>query len=384
MLIFASGYAQSSKLKKVSILVKDGKQTNHHYVQIVALAAGATWMKVGESSQFDKSVWVRFKPHIKVHLSSGDGQKEIMGQFKDDKGNISPVVTTSVLLDTQPPIEPFVQFDSPSGFHTDLNSMKIGVILMAHDAKYYKVSNTSNFSMLKWQLYRNDYIEWELEKGDDGIRRVFVQFKDDAGNVSHIVKDEIIVDRMPPMGVSVNINNSSRITSMQDKVVRLKFTAIEADSMRIAQSEHELEKKKWVSYINADTLTLNEGDGEKKVFAQFKDKAGNLSIIVQDNIVLDLTPPENLSIQINKGEKITDNDEGKVHLSIHAEGAMFMKISNNPAFQGANWRPYIPEVRHWKLGDTRNGVKKVFVKFKDKAGNVSSAVSASIELKIGS
>lgn len=86
--------------------------------------------------------------------------------------------------------------------------------------------------------------------------------------------------------------------------------------------------------------------------------------------------PASTSILINTGAGTTLSS--RVTLTLSAEGAQEMMISNNASFSGAGWEPYTT-TKEWDLS-SGNGVKIVYAKFRDYAQFESVAISASIDL----
>jgi len=121
-------------------------------------------------------------------------------------------------------------------------------------------------------------------------------------------------------------------------------------------------------------VALKGADGKKSVYVMLQDKAGNNSEIQAIAIELDTQPPTNGKIVINEGAKYSNSSVGRVRLAISADGAYKMQISNTGNFADAKWEKYT-EVRNWILNTDTDGLKKVFVRFGDRADNVS-AVSA--------
>jgi len=90
----------------------------------------------------------------------------------------------------------------------------------------------------------------------------------------------------------------------------------------------------------------------------------------------DTTPPTNTSVSVSAGAASTTSVS--VSLTLAATGASQMMISNSVSFTGAVWETYAVN-KAWTLV-SGNGVKTVYAKFKDSAGNVSVAVSDTITL----
>lgn len=85
-------------------------------------------------------------------------------------------------------------------------------------------------------------------------------------------------------------------------------------------------------------------------------------------------------VSINKGADVTTSTGVTLEISASdsGSGVVLMKISNDPSFAGAKWENYSP-VRSWTIIGEK-GVRTVFVKFRDTAGNESAVYSDNIDL----
>jgi len=92
----------------------------------------------------------------------------------------------------------------------------------------------------------------------------------------------------------------------------------------------------------------------------------------------DITAPTSTSVSISAGATTTASTS--VTLTLAATGASHMMIANTSAFTGASWETYATS-KAWTL-TTVDGVKTVYAKFKDTAGNISTAVSDTITLGV--
>ena len=102
----------------------------------------------------------------------------------------------------------------------------------------------------------------------------------------------VVKDTIPPSG-TVKINSDAQYT--KSTTVNLSLFAEDnpggsgLDKMRF--SNDNASWSAWESYSTTKTWGLTAGDGAKTVYAQFNDKAGNVSSSAQDNIILDTTLP---------------------------------------------------------------------------------------------
>lgn len=121
----------------------------------------------------------------------------------------------------------------------------------------------------------------------DGIKSVFVKFKDVAGNWSSPVSDTINLDTTPPTG-SVLINDGD--TYATSAAVTLAPSSANADQMRFNNENGTWSA--WEAYDTSKSWTLSDGDGVKTVYVQFKDAVGNISTdSISDTITVDATVP---------------------------------------------------------------------------------------------
>ncbi|MBM3251127.1 MAG: hypothetical protein FJZ07_02755 [Candidatus Nealsonbacteria bacterium] len=123
------------------------------------------------------------------------------------------------------------------------------------------------------------------------------------------------------------------------------------------------------------------GEGGKTAYVKFKDAAGNWSIAHSDTTILDNTPPSG-TVAINNGGETTDNWEVVLNLSINDSGSGMaspaqMQFSND----NTDWSvpEYYAATKSWSLS-SGFGVKTVYAKFKDAAGNWSESISDTIEV----
>ncbi|MFA5188713.1 MAG: immunoglobulin-like domain-containing protein [Patescibacteria group bacterium] len=90
-------------------------------------------------------------------------------------------------------------------------------------------------------------------------------------------------DTTPPTDISILINNGDSATAEQ--TVNLALSAIGADYMMISNSQ-DFSGADWESYSNSKSWELAAGDGEKTVYAKFKDASENISEVTSDTITL--------------------------------------------------------------------------------------------------
>lgn len=212
----------------------------------------------------------------------------------------------------------------------------------------------------------------------DGEKTVICQYRNVFGTGPDLPEDSIILDTEAPQNPSVSINGGAAKTSTI--FVTLTLNAENPISlpmeMAIANSEAELAVATWEPYATSKSWSLYAGaDGLRSVFAKFRDAAGNTTGNVGDNIILDTTPPQNVSIVINGGASTTAIRD--VTLTISADDDPYeMRVSEDETFSGVAWEPYSSE-KAFQLSDGF-GAKVVYLSMRDDIGNIADTVSDSI------
>ena len=336
------------------------------------MARGAKYMMISNNGSFIGSKWQPFEAVFpKWKLSGMDGRKTVYAQFKDASGNLSEVVSAEIELDRIPPRDPSVMIDGGRYFSNRKDRL-VRLDFDVIDGYQMRVSNRYDFLGAPWITFRKRIPKWRLAPRT-GKKTIYVQFRDRAGNVSEVATSDINLDYIPPTQCAIKIENGALYTN--SRLVKINVHAKDATFMTFKGGPG------WEDYSATYTWELTEGDEEKEVVAKFKDKAGNVSVIVRDRIILDTEGPTNCLLKINNGDKYA-RDPRNLNLELYASGADEMMVSNNKDFKGGLWKPYIRHVNSWNVS-LANGPKTIYVKFRDKAGNVSEVISDEIILDNG-
>jgi hypothetical protein len=361
------------------IVINEGNKNSNANTKDVTLslsAVGVREMMISNDFYFKNASWQPFQSSSAWVLEGGDGLKTVYAKFRDDIGNESKMAYAQIGIDTEAPKAGSVTIQGEGVYCTNVNGY-ITLKLAARDATDMMIANTSNFEKGKWMKFEPFYQNWILE-GEDGEKSVYVKFKDKAGNETIPVTASIVLDRQEPVGEEVIINNGEAFTNNKENKVSLELRVEGATEMMISNYPHFQAPAKWQPYQERMDWTLLGKDGEKTIYAKFRDKAGNESSIAKSKILLDTEPPIPISFQINEGK--TSTDSPNVVLGIKAKDAKYMMISNDPNFTGAVWEDFA-ERKDWQLPE-KEGLKTVFIKLKDGAQNISEGKSAFITLYV--
>ena len=219
----------------------------------------------------------------------------------------------------------------------------------------------------------------------DGPHTVGAQLRDAAGNLSAKQSFVLNVDGTPPTLANIQINSGAAITN--STTVSLALSASDADEYRISESP-TFTSAPWGATSATLSFDLSSGDGNKVVYAQFRDAAGNLGEVVSDSIVLDRTAPNVQVPEIDSGAVYNTDPAGQLNLQVSGldlNGISHMRIlSTNTgdcsAIGSVAPQGYVASLVHAYAGAGANIEETVTVciALRDSAENWSGAVSAQI------
>ncbi len=347
-------------------------------VNIKIVAQDAVGMQISNNPNFSTaSKWEPFsETKTDWRIIPGDGEKTVYIRLKDEAGNVSEVASAKVKLDTRPPLGKSMINDGEKFTNDPNGNVNIKIAYDGDDVAGMQISNTSDFTNAKLTPIETEVKNWRLEPGD-GMKTVYIRLQDKSGNYSNTFTSNIIVDRLPPANCEIAINNNAEWMTNKSKKVALSLTATEAYKMKISNTP-DFSNSEWMPYKTAIGWDLEGPEGSHTVYALFADAAGNEAPVVSASIKSDFSPPFIKAFAINSGAKYTNEAQKRVSLTMDAEGAETMAISNTPINENSTWEPFAP-AKEWILSN-EDGLKTVFARFKDQAGNISGEYDAKIIL----
>lgn len=366
--------------------INDGAKYTNHPEGLVKLNImydeDAIGIQVVNKPEFEE---VKLQPVVHEifnwKLEGGDGTKTVFMRLKDRAGNISKVYTASIIVDRTPPADCSILINNGDKWLRNKNG-RVSLSLRAEGAGQMMISNDPKFSQGKWIPFRTA-IAWTIP-GPEGPHKVYAKFRDDAGNESEVVSDEIISDFNPPKVKLVTANDGKEYCNDPQKTILLRFDVSDAAFMAISNKSLQDTSRAtglWEPYASEKKWTLDGEDGMKTVYVLFKDKTGNVAPEQSVHIILDRTPPSEPHVSIMNGAKWLTNREGKADLTLKAVGAGEMMISNTPDFKNAKWEKYATEKKSWQLS-IKGDKAVVYAKFRDFAGNESETAKDDIMIDL--
>ncbi len=249
------------------------------------------------------------------------------------------------------------------------------------------ISSTSNYCD-NWQPYKNVY-DWALTPLD-GIKAVYVSFRDSAGNET--TKDiNIYLDTVAPtcqfslpLANNLNLKENSYVEYNATCSDTVQIGSYEIKTSDLIVSDNNLAKAEVVNVIGNTyiiRITALKGDGYVSVHLNkdvIKDLAGNYNVQgeITRNLLIDNTPPQNNEIIIGYGSTITNQLNLTVSLSSDINTGYYC-ISKTNNSDDCTWYNYSHLVSY--RIERENGTHTIYAFFKDLAGNISvSGASDSI------
>ena len=258
---------------------------------------------------------------------------------------------------------------------------------LKNDAKIYRVDPSTGTSTYMWTLTGSPYEGLAFDNGflwalrsDASVYRLNTS----TGTATYMYSlagspycGLEYQDTTPPSG-SVNINSGATLTSSTNVTLTLAATDTGSSVSQMRFSNDGSAWSGWEDYTTTRSWSLAFGDGTKTVYVQFKDGAGSASGSFTDKITLDTTPPSG-SVNINSGATLTSSTNVTLTLAAADTGSSvsLMRFSNDDS-SWTDWEAYGTN-KTWSL-TAGDGLKTVFVQFKDLADNASDSYSDTITL----
>jgi len=160
------------------------------------------------------------------------------------------------------------------------------------------ISNSSTFATGAWEAYSSTKSGWPLTAGvssADGVKTVYVKYRDVAGNESIPYSDTIKYDTTKPVGNSVRVAVVSGASTSYPMYITSSNVALEVKatdatsgvSQVFISEDSNFATGAWAAYGGAHQLTLTTGFGLKTFYAKFRDAVGYESTPISGTVYLD-------------------------------------------------------------------------------------------------
>lgn len=230
-----------------------------------------------------------------------------------------------------------------------------------------KFKNETNGTWTAYEPYAQTR-NWRLDT-TEGLKTVFVTYKDIAGNETTEIFDKIILDKSGPTISNFTINNNDAYTKTRN--VTLNITAVDNYS-NVSKLMISNDNSNWteVNYSTSVPWTLTANSGMKTVYVKAVDSLGNVGNVKTDTIYFDEVLPTG-SISINNGATITNSRNVKLKINFadaHSGVKRLTIIEKDKIYNLPNVPSSSPTEIDWTLSHGATG--QVTLEVEDKAGNI--------------
>lgn len=379
--------------------------------------SGVKYMMISNRGDFSGASWQDYQDEVESWTLSNGEWKLISGQwqldsssnirtvyvkYKDSAGNISDTVSNSINILSSDTLEKIVIANN----EYYIKDENVSLVLPA-DSEVTKIRVGENNTVWgAWETYAAGTRSYKLSS-TEGKKVIVIQIQDSKG-VTYTRSSDLFLDKTTPSINSIKLSPTTQVSGVVNVIADFSDSGSGVSVKKWAYGKQSLEYfANSGTAIDGNNFTVSD-NGYYTLF--IKDAAGNAVIqyfevnnIIKNSNTSDNTisrgttggggaataitavtqqdqeGPTKCTVSVGDG-RMTTADENII-LKLKAEdasGVTEMMISNDPNFKDAVWEPYANE-KNWKL-DSGDGLKKVYVKFKDKLGNISSPVSCEITL----
>jgi len=300
--------------------------------------------------------------------SFSDGGYFLHVQTVDSAYNRDSSTYTQFVVKTTVPSSVSVSIIGNTGF-TNTSIHQLACSAVGADSMRFKL-DTLGWSI--WEKYSTVKNNFSLFGNGEGLRHVFAQFKDTAGNIGATAVDSIVFDVTPPQNPSIVITDSNNFCKTVVPVIAISVTG--ADSMQF-----QVNAQNWTSWepvltVKSSLVISTGSEGLERVFAHFKDKAGNVSATVMDSTIYVTRFPQITSLSFMDNAGYTNQKKPKINIAAIATDSIRIARSQDSL---AQWK-LITSVDSIDISAGGEGVKTIFVQGKCVTGLLSQWMTASI------
>lgn len=396
-----------------TVSVREGPFTRDPVVHLALGAAGVTHYRASLDPAYGDPAlgdlageWHAFTPgqEVPFTLPGADGAKVVHVTFSTGGSNPGAPLPVTVILDRQPPARPALVLGDGSGWSRATGGL-VALALSAQDLPATAGAAVSGLDQ-SWIANGPDCTpggltprpfngseSWPVAApGLDGLKTVSVCVVDRAGNVSPAATGSITVDTRAPTAPALALDGGdpARPGYATSPIVTARLSATDenaAAGLQVRLSNLPgMAGARYQPLAAALTWILSTGDGDKTVWAQFMDAAGNESAAVPASIRLVTSGPSAPAVTLVENDADQNGQTGNplVGLVVTAAGnPVSALVAENPALVGATALDLLAHPAGYAHPFTlsgADGAHTVWVRLYDAAGNASDLAAAAVIL----
>ncbi len=307
---------------KVTMVINDGFEITNNAtinlaIEVVDDLSGPDKMSLSNDG-VNWCDWVPFSATTTWNLTTENEQKTVYLKVLDGGGNLGPIASDSIILDTIAP-KTEISIDGPlgeNGWYTgevEIEMFNPGVVTDRKNI-YYRVNNQS------WMNYTSS-----IYLNNDGYYTIEYFSIDNIGNIESKRNCSLKIDSKSPVNVTILINDGDMYTtkpeitlniSTQDELAGCWLMRFGEDGGESENGEEyedgedvdtDLHWHSWTKYLETAKYNFTAHDGIRSIYLEVKDEAGNIvKTPAYDDIILDMTAPTVVSVEPLDGSKDID------------------------------------------------------------------------------
>ncbi len=356
--------------------------------------SGVTLVMVSSDPDFSDDTWMPYQQNLNYVLPGvppAQGTHSVYVRFQDAAGNamlVGNAVTDSIEYDTSAPslIGITLNCNGVSGAqYCNSENVTISINPPTNEpTAAMAFSNTGGFGAVSFIPFSST-AAWRLQPGA-GLKTVYIQLRDEAGNLTNGTdNDTIVLDDIPPtvsLGLSgIGLGGPSTSLIRDGTAVTLTMNGTDDNTaktnlvMQISNypdfSDGSGSPVAWVTYADVTNglSVLNPGiSGTKYIYVRIKDLAGNITPSIAQ-IVLDAEDPQLFSAGFSQG---SISNSVAVQLNTSYVGATELRFQG-PLIANGTWQSAAPSLDITLTGP--DGPKLITVSGRDASGRVTILAS---------
>lgn len=218
------------------------------------------------------SAWQGLSQTAAWKLASGQGEKAVYVQVRDNGDNRSAIGSDTIAFDPRAGDAYSITINDGARF---TNSTKVELTITAKaGTAAMQVSSDGSFDGAVWEPYTFRK-QWQVERYKNKVitRIVYVRFRN-GGEVTLSATDDILLDVNAPHG-KVTAPQPSPGSSVQETQLRIEASDEESGVADMRLSDHaSFDNALWEEF---NTTRLWQSHGSDYVYVQLRDNAGNVS-----------------------------------------------------------------------------------------------------------
>ncbi len=369
----------------------------------------ANWKYISPSKSFEDSV------HFE--LSPGDGSKNIYVCFKGVSGNLSDIKNRIVVFDSVPPYSASAKINDDA-VYTAKKNVSVEITAADNVGVYsYTIRESPDVPVpndFGWLKFSDDIsvsvskkVEYTLSP-EESLKTLYVWVRDAAGNITAAEPKTIRYTLHPPLeAVTGRLSLKGGYSLVNTREVTLELSAAGSKTLDVTGyylAEYPLgttvskpspDDAGWKAITPAPgfnaqvAFTLSSYDGTHEIYAWYKDAVGSVSDPARCLVAFDtLRPSGSVSVKNVRSGDWVNSEVVTLHLSASdsqgISGFLTSSRPENPSSFDSRWmdvplnRSFSDEISY-SLGSV-NEEKKIYVFYKDGAGNVSESAVTKVML----